>query len=116
MDQGKALNGATRRTAILFALVFLFLANAPKSGAQIDPEKRQLIHLGYNAPLQGEGPLAAYGFFYFNKPNFLNHTNITLRAALAPLYVDSEIGFSSALGPNTDLAFGFAGGGYADSY
>src|SRR5688572_10893401 len=93
----------------LVSFLFLLLFTLPID-AQIDPEKRQLIHLGYNQPLQGRGPLAAYGFYYRNDPNFLNNTNLTLRMALAPLYVDTELGIRDLLGPNTDLAVGIDGG------
>ncbi|MGN6643052.1 MAG: hypothetical protein ACTHKU_08630 [Verrucomicrobiota bacterium] len=83
--------------------------------AQIDPMPRQLIQLGYNAAFQGHPPVAAYAFFYHNQPHFI-HTNLTLRLAVAPTYLDSELGISQALGEKTDLGFGLAGGGYADSY
>ncbi len=83
--------------------------------AQIDPEKRRLIQVGYNAPIQGHAPLAAYGFFYLNQPEFYS-TNLTLRLAIAPIYLDGELGFKSLLGPNTDLGVGLAGGGFADLY
>jgi len=43
-------------------------------------------------------------------------TNLTLRLAVAPVYVDSDFGFVNGLGPNTDFALGLAGGGFADSY
>ena len=43
-------------------------------------------------------------------------TNLTLRLAVAPVYLDSELGFVSGLGPHTDFAIGLAGGGFADSY
>jgi hypothetical protein len=82
---------------------------------QIDPDRRRLFQLGYNQPLQGRGPLSGYAFYYFNEPGFIE-TNMTLRLAVAPVYVDSELGIRDALGPNTDLAIGLAGGGYADSY
>jgi len=36
--------------------------------------------------------------------------------AIAPVYFDSELGISHALGPNTDIGIGLAGGGFADSY
>ena len=36
--------------------------------------------------------------------------------AIAPTYVDSELGFKSLLGPNTDFAVGGAGGMFANSY
>ena len=83
--------------------------------AQIDPENRRLIQIGYNQSVEGQGPIAAYGFFYYNKPGFLN-TNLTLRLTAAPIYVDGELGFKSLLGENTDFAVGLAGGGFADSY
>ena len=83
--------------------------------AQIDPENRQLIQLGYYQPLEGRGPLAGYAFYYRNIPGFLR-TNLTLRLAVAPVYLDTELGFREALGPGTDLAIGLAGGGFADSY
>jgi hypothetical protein len=95
--------------------MLLLLCLALETLAQIDPEKRRLIQLGYNQPIEGRGPIAAYGFFYYNQPNFF-HTNLTLRAAVAPIYLDSELGFTELLGPRTDLGVGLAGGGFADSY
>jgi len=83
--------------------------------AQIDPVKRELIQFGYNAPLQGHPPLSAYAFYYRNQPDFL-HTNLTLRLAIAPTYVDSELGIAHALAPYTDVGIGVAGGGFADTY
>jgi hypothetical protein len=83
---------------------------------QIDPVRRELIQLGYNQPLEGRGPLAAYGFYYLNKPEFLERTNLTLRLAVAPVYLDSELGVARVLSPSTDVGFGLAGGGFADSY
>ena len=83
--------------------------------SQVDPFPRELIQLGYNASFEGHAPLAGYAFYYRNQPNFL-HTNVTLRLAVAPTYLDSEVGFSHLLGENTDLGVGIAGGGFADSY
>ncbi len=96
--------------------VFLiFLSASAAAHAQIDPEKRRLVQLGYNQPVQGRGPLAGYAFYYFNEPGFIQ-TNLTLRLAVAPVYLDSELGIRHVLSPNTDLAIGLAGGGFADSY
>ena len=96
-------------------LVWLALF-APVSGfAQIDPVKRDLIQLGYNQALEGHAPFAGYAFYYHNQPDFLR-TNLTLRLAVAPVYLDSEFGFVQGLGPNTDFGLGLAGGGFADSY
>ncbi|HAV61884.1 MAG TPA: hypothetical protein DCY13_05925 [Verrucomicrobiales bacterium] len=83
--------------------------------AQIDPDKRQLIQLGFNHHLVGEAPLNAYGFYYFNQPGFWR-TNLTLRLAIAPVYLDGELGIREALGRNTDVGINFAGGGFAESY
>lgn len=83
--------------------------------AQIDPVKRDLIQLGYNQAFEGHAPFAGYAFYYHNQPDFLR-TNLTLRLALAPVYLDSELGFVHGLGPNTDFGLGLAGGGFADSY
>jgi hypothetical protein len=85
------------------------------ASAQIDPIKRDLIQLGYNTALQGHAPLAGYAFYYHNAPGFLR-TNLTLRVALAPVYLDAELGIRSVLGEHTDLGIGLAGGGFADSY
>jgi len=82
---------------------------------QIDPVKRELIQVGYNAALQGHPPLSGYAFYYLNQPDFF-HTNLTLRLAVAPTYLDSELGISRALGENTHLGVGVAGGGFADDY
>ena len=83
--------------------------------AQIDPVKRDLIQFGYNQPAEGRAPLSGYAYYYHNDPDFF-HTNVTLRLALAPTYVDSELGFAHLLGPNTDVGIGLAGGGFADNY
>jgi len=96
-------------------LIELALLAPVIASAQIDPIQRDLVQFGYNQPLEGRAPLAGYAFYYHNQPDFL-HTNLTLRLALAPVYLDSELGFNHALGPNTDFAIGVAGGGFADSY
>src|ERR1051326_7977598 len=77
--------------------------------AQIDPVKRELIQLGYNLPLQGSGPLSAYAFYYLNVPHFVR-TNLTVRLAVAPVYLDSELGISKVLGEYPHLGGGGAGG------
>src|SRR5688500_4199830 len=99
-----------RPRACWAAAWLLFMAVSPLF-SQIDPERRRLLHLGYNLPLEGSGPIAAYGFVYLNQPHFLR-TNLTLRAAIAPIYLDTELGFGQLLGERTDFALGLAGGGY----
>jgi hypothetical protein len=103
------------RQKIYRLLTWLALWVPVAASAQIDPVKRDLIQIGYNQPLEGRAPLAGYAFYYHNQPDFL-YTNVTLRFALAPVYLDSELGFNHGLGPNTDFAIGVAGGGFADSY
>src|SRR6266853_5283345 len=85
------------------------------SMGQIDPFSRELIQVGYNQALQGHPPLSGYAFYYLNKPNFFN-TNLTLRLAVAPTYLDSELGISHVLGGHTVLRNKMAGGGFADNY
>jgi len=83
---------------------------------QIDPVQRNLLQIGYNMAMQGHPPLSGYAYYYRNQPNFLSDSNLTLRLAIAPTYLDSEVGFSHLLGKNTDLGIGIAGGGFADTY
>jgi hypothetical protein len=83
--------------------------------AQIDPVPRDLFQFGYNQAFEGHAPLAAYVYYYHNQPDFFR-TNLTLRLAVAPAYLDSELGIANGLGPDTDLGIGLAGGGFADSY
>jgi hypothetical protein len=104
------------RWRLCVALLILLngLGLSPVFG-QIDPVKRELLQFGYNAALEGHSPLSAYAFFYYNRPEFLR-TNWTLRLAVAPTYLDSELGIREVLFPNTDLGIGVAGGGFADNY
>jgi hypothetical protein len=105
------------RTKRWFRWVWLLgCLNFFSAQAQIDPVKRESIQLGYNAAFEGHAPLAGYAYYYRNQPDFLHSTNLTLRLALAPVYLDSELGIRHALGQNTDLGIGLAGGGFADSY
>ena len=96
-------------------LLWLWLCVPLVASAQIDPAARDLLQFGYNQAFQGHVPIAGYAFYYHNQPDFLR-TNLTLRLAVAPVYVDSELGFVNGLGPNTDFGIGLAGGGFADSY
>ena len=103
-----------RKYGALLLVVAGLLMNRAAHG-QIDPERRELIQLGGNQALQGAAPIDGYGYYYLNEPNFFR-TNVTLRLAVAPVYLDSEAGFVGLLGPHTDFGLGFAGGGFADNY
>jgi hypothetical protein len=98
---------------LLPALV-IWMMTATARG-QVDPQLRELLQLGFTQPVQGASPVSGYGFYYLNEPDFF-HTNVTLRLALAPVYLDSEVGLVGLLGPHTDLGLGLAGGGFADNY
>ena len=106
-----------KKVNVLLAVcwLWLLLLLPELAFAQIDPVRRDLIQFGYNQPVEGRAPVAGYAFYYHNQPDFLR-TNLTLRLALAPTYLDSELGFVHGLGPETDFAIGLAGGGFADSY
>jgi hypothetical protein len=101
---------------VLGGVQILGLSGLLQLEAQIDPVSRELIQLGYNQPLQGRSPISGYLFYYRNSPQLLGHSNVTLRLAVAPVYLDSELGLAGALGRNTDLGIGLSGGGFADSY
>ena len=83
--------------------------------AQIDPEHRSLLELGYDQPLAGQGPQGVYAYYYYNNPEFIK-TNTALRLAVAPVYVDGELGFKQLLSPNTDVGLGFYGGMFGANY
>jgi hypothetical protein len=97
------------------ALILAVAGWAFAAHGQIDPMKRELIQLGYNQPIEGKGPLSGYAFYYLNLPQFLE-TNLTLRLAVAPVYLDTELGIGKVFGPHTDVGVGIHGGGFADSY
>src|SRR5215472_2908139 len=105
----------TRGQRILSAFCATMSLSALTATAQIDPEARQLLHFGINEPLKGNGPIGAYAFYYWNMPDFPT-TNIFLRLAIAPTYVDSEVGFKGLITENTDLAIGVFGGAFANNY
>jgi hypothetical protein len=102
-----------KHRGLLLALSLFLLAEAAQ--CQVDPELRELLQAGFSQSIQGASPVAAYGYYYLNEPDFFR-TNVTLRLALAPVYLDSEVGLVHLLGPNTDLGIGVAGGGFADNY
>jgi hypothetical protein len=99
----------------VFLLLLFTCLHSKRAVAQIDPVNRQLFQFGYNIALEGHPPPAAYAFYYLNKPDFPS-TNLTLRMAVAPTYLDSELGIRHVLGELTDLGIGVEGGGFEDSY
>lgn len=112
---GMTSRRAPRRHGAPLAALLLALAAAP-AAAQIDPRHRELLQLGFHEVIGGpRGPLRGYAYLYLNEPDYLGKGR-TVRLALAPVYVDTELGLKSALSPNTDLGLGLAGGGYADGY
>lgn len=98
----------------MLGIGFAICAKLPAS-AQIDPYARNLLQLGYDQPLAGRGPQAAYAYYYYNDPSFLN-TNMALRLAVAPVYFDGELGFRELLSPYTDVGLALSGGGFNDNY
>lgn len=105
---------AVSRPRTAAALLFALIVCAAPGGAQVDPERRRLLHLGLDRPMSGSGPAGAYVFFYSNEPQFLRK-NMNLRMVLAPVYIDGELGFTK-VARQTDGALGVAGGGFVESY
>jgi hypothetical protein len=96
-------------------LALSLLGVAAAAQAQLDPFSRELVQVGYYAPLVGHAPISGYAIYYRNDPQFIR-TNLVLRLAVSPVYLDGELGVKQFLGPNTDLGLGLNGGGYAYSY
>ena len=105
--------GSKRPVLNLFCGTALLVTST--SHAQLDPEPRQLLHLGVNQSLHNDGPQAHYLFYYWNMPD-VPSTNRTLRLVLAPTYLNAELGLRGLLGENTDLGVGLFGGGYDYDY
>lgn len=104
----------TRNLCLLPAVIGLLLTAAP-CRAQIDPVDRNLIELGYDQFLAARGPQAIYAYYYFNRPDFFG-PDVALRVAVAPAYLDSEMGFKHLLSPYTDVGIGISGGAFGDNY
>jgi hypothetical protein len=102
------------RTPLFLALGLCFLARS-HGLAQVDPEHRNLLELGYDGPIGAQGPQGVYAYYYYNQPHVLS-TNVDLRLAIAPVYVDGELGLKRWLSPITDIGFGFSGGAFGDNY
>jgi hypothetical protein len=104
------------RTPGLFALAIAAgLLGGGNVQAQIDPMHRSLLELGYDQPLTGQGPQGVYAYYYYNTPELFN-TNTALRLAVAPAYVDGELGFKHVFSPYTDVGLGFYGGLFGANY
>ena len=94
----------------------LVVGPAVVSLGQIDPERRSLLELGYDQPLTGNGPQGIYAYYYYNNPRLFEKTNVVLRAAVAPVYLDGEIGFKQLISSRTDLGLGLYGGAFGDNF
>ena len=106
----------SNRTRRFFPLVSLIVVlGGFNCCAQIDPEHRNLLELGYDQPLTGKGPQGVYAYYYYNNPDLYN-TNVDLRLAIAPAYVDGELGFKQLLSPTTDVGLGLYGGMFGANY
>jgi hypothetical protein len=110
-----------RRQASQLILPMLFRAllivGAANTGAraQIDPFPRSQLEVGLDQSVSGRGPQSLYAYYYYNQPVF-HDTNVVLRAAMAPVYFDGELGFRGLLSPHTDLGLGINGGGFGENY
>jgi hypothetical protein len=100
-------------TPSVAAIGLLFFATT--ASAQLDPIARNQIEFGYDLPVTGQGPQAAYAYYHYNNPR-LADSNIVARVAVAPAYLDGEIGFKSLLSPHTDVGIGVQGGAFGENY
>src|ERR1700733_7215123 len=104
-----------RIQSLFLALMAAGLLIGSDIQAQVDPVHRNLLELGYDQPLAGQGPQGVYAYYYYNTPDFFS-TNAALRVAIAPAYLDSEVGFKQLLSPYTDVGVGISGGAFGDNY
>jgi hypothetical protein len=95
----------------ILAAALLALIVAPVR-AQIDDARRFQLESGYEQGLGQPGPAAPYLFVYLNRPGVFRSSD-TLRMAVAPVYLDTELGIKGAFGSFSDAGIGFSGGGYA---
>lgn len=96
-------------------LAVILCAAAFPCFAQIDSMHRNLLQLGYDQPIDRQGPRGLYAYYYYSNPE-IHGTNTALRLALSPAYLDGELGFKQLISPYTDLGIGFNGGAFNDSY
>jgi len=106
------LNRTWKFSAIFAAFVALAAFNCD---AQVDSVHRNLLELGYDQPINSQGPQGLYAYYYYNNPD-IHGTNMDLRLAIAPLYLDGELAFKQLLSPSTDVGIGFSGGLYGENY
>ncbi len=78
------------RSLILSLLSVLILTWNSTANAQLDPQPRTNVEVGFEAPLRGNGPLDGYGFLLWNRPNFPAE-DWYLRVVASPVYVRSEL-------------------------
>jgi len=117
LGTGVAWHRCARRFSAICRLVVATAAlfTAQPGFSQIDPYHRNLLQLGYDQPIDGQGPQGIYAYYYYNNPKIAG-TNIALRLAIAPVYVDGELGFRQLLSPTTDVGLGLYGGAYGDNF
>jgi hypothetical protein len=96
----------------LAALTAMLCLAAP-ARAQIDDTKRLLFESAYEDAL-APSPTGAYAYLYMNRPGVAGPGS-AFRLALAPVFIDAELGLPGIFGSRTDVGFGFSGGGYAFS-
>jgi hypothetical protein len=80
----------------------------------IDAESRTYIEGGVETPLQGNGPLTGYGYFFYTRPHFLDE-DLYLRLVIPPGYLISELIRDHWPSQNRAVGVGVSGGLWAES-
>jgi hypothetical protein len=93
-------------------LTAALLGIAATASAQVDPEPRANLELGAAGPLRGDGPIAGYAFFLWNRPHFMDE-DWYLRVILAPTYARTELVFDRWPWDGHAIGVGLAGGFFA---
>jgi hypothetical protein len=85
-----SMNSFTRAQLLLAAGLWLLAGS--HCLAQIGPEHRNLLELGHDKSFADRELQWVYAYYYcYNRPDFFC-TNMVLRLAIAPVYMDGELG------------------------
>lgn len=93
---------------MLLVLLLVFLLPARKCAAEIDPERRTNMEIGFAGPVHSNGPLGGYGLLLFNRPHIFNEDTYLL--AIVSPYLYTEIIRDKWPSPGQAIGMSIGGG------
>ncbi len=94
--------------------LFVLIGISPPAVAQIDPEPRTNIELGFEGPMRGNGPVSGYGFLLLNRPHF-KYDDLYLRVVVSP-YSMVEIIRDNLPARNHAIGINIGGGFFENNF